>query len=61
MFAHLVSLSLFLATSFGVAFNQFFNTIQELELNIAQTLALGVSQMFLIIIFNTLINQAFVY
>ncbi len=35
--------------------------MQQLELNIAQTLALGVSQMFLIIIFNTLVNQAAVF
>ena len=61
MFAHLVSLSLFLVTSFGVAFNQFLPIIQQLEISIAQTLALGVSQTFLIIIFNTLINQAVVY
>ena len=35
--------------------------MQQLEINIAQTLSLGVSQMFLIIIFNRLVNQAVVY
>jgi hypothetical protein len=61
MFAHLVSLSCFLVTSFAVAFIQYLPIMQQLELNIAQTLALGVSQMFLIIIFNTLVNQAAVF